>query len=255
MGLLYHLDVGFGDASVIISDSATFLIDCHRIEDHSSLLSEDKQIRAVFITHQHRDHFSGLEYLQDNDYSIEFLIYSPYDRRYGDNSVEYEEWTEFNSYKEYFQENGAKLYAPCRQSNFDKPWWSSNGINFWMLGPSYDIAQDQNRELHDACLVICAKMGLRKCLFTGDASDKNLEDVSGSTNYICGDILHASHHGSLEGASLSFIKECDMSYTVISTESGVYENVPHPTALRRYKENTKEKVYRTDIDRTLEWTF
>lgn len=57
MGKVHHLDVGFGDASVIITSSATFLIDCHNIEEYSYLLPISKNLRGVFITHQHRDHF------------------------------------------------------------------------------------------------------------------------------------------------------------------------------------------------------
>lgn len=255
MGKLYHLNVGFGDASIIISDTATFLIDCHGIEDFAYLLPQNKKIRGVFITHQHRDHFSGLRYLKENYYSIDYLICSPYDRRYRDSSVEYDEWTEFNSYVDYFKKYGSKVYTPCRQDNFDKPWWSPDGVDFWMLGPAYHLANSDTRELHDACLVIHAKIGDRKCLFTGDASDINLEYVADNTTNICNDILHASHHGSINGASLSFIKKCDAGYTVISTEQGVKENIPHAEALDRYKKNTKEQVYRTDLNGTLEWSF
>ena len=255
MGEIYYLNVSFGDASVIISDSSTYLVDCHKIENYAYLLPKTKLLNGVFITHQHRDHFSGLEYLKDNNYSISFLIYSPYERRYGDSSVEYEEWDEFNSYVDYFKNKGTKLYIPYQQDNFDKPWWSPSGIDFWILGPADHIANNDSRELHDACLVIHAKMGGRKCLFTGDASDVNLEYVADNTSNICNDILHASHHGSINGASLSFIKKCDAGYTVISTEQGVKENIPHAKALDRYKKNTREQVYRTDLNGILEWSF
>jgi beta-lactamase superfamily II metal-dependent hydrolase len=82
-----------------------------------------------------------------------------------------------------------------------------------------------------------------------------LEYIATHTTNFCNDILRASHHGSINGAQLDFIKKCNADYTVISTESGVHESVPHPTALQRYRDNTKKKVYRTDQDGTLTWTF
>jgi beta-lactamase superfamily II metal-dependent hydrolase len=92
------------------------------------------------------------------------------------------------------------------------------------------------------------------CLFNGDASGANLQNVA-ALSHICDDILHASHHGSIEGADLGFIKKCNASYAVISTEADVHDNVPHPTALQRYRENTKNRVYRTDQDGSLRWRF
>jgi beta-lactamase superfamily II metal-dependent hydrolase len=44
-------------------------------------------------------------------------------------------------------------------------------------------------------------------------------------------------------------------YTMISTASGVHDNVPHPTALKRYQDNTSEVVYRTDVDGSWKFTF
>ena len=82
----------------------------------------------------------------------------------------------------------------------------------------------------------------------------NLQDVA-EVDHICDDILHASHHGSFEGADLAFIKKCNAGYTVISTEAGVHDNVPHRTALERYRVNTRHRVYRTDQDGSLKWAF
>ncbi len=98
-------------------------------------------------------------------------------------------------------------------------------------------------------------MNKRKCLFTGDASDTNLNWIAANTTNPCGDILHASHHGSINGADLDFIKKCEPKYTVTSTQSGEYSNVPHPTALARYRDNTERKVYRTDTFGTVKWSF
>lgn len=256
MGKLQLLEVGCGDASLITTDSATFLIDCHGIGDYSNHLPRSKKIRRVFITHQHEDHYSGLTYLWDNNYEIDFLVHSPYSRRHNDQSVMAEDWKAFNDLVAKFERRGTEVRKPYRQDSWDEPWWSTgNGAKFWMIGPDKGIATDEKRELHDACLVIRADLGNRHCLFTGDASDKNLNKIAVSTNNYCNDILHASHHGSINGADLDFIKGCSAKYTVISTEEGVFGNVPRPTALRRYNDHTSEKVYRTDKSGTVTLTF
>ena len=255
MGKLYHLNVGCADASIITTQAATFLVDCHQIEQHSHLLPTSKRLRAVFVTHQHFDHYSGLAFLRQKGYSIEYLIYSPYVRRYGDNSVTLEEWNEFDGHRKYFEQRGTKCYPQYRQDDWSKPWWTPDGLRIWIAGPVKSIATSDTRELHDACLVLTVKMGKRTCCFTGDASDTNLEYVAKNTTHFCDDILHASHHGSINGAELSFIKKANAEYTVISTSSGVHDNVPHPTAMQRYRNHTKQKVYRTDDGGTITWTF
>ena len=146
--------------------------------------------------------------------------------------------------------SGAKIYAPYRQDDFNKPWWQPEAdLKFWMIGPEKGIAESSTRELHDACLVFVMKSSSgRKCVFTGDASDTNLEWIAKNTANYCDDILHASHHGSINGAQLDFIKKANAKYTLISTKSGVYPSVPDETALRHYRENTSIAVYRTDVN-------
>src|SRR5262249_44883729 len=200
-------------------------------------------------------HYSGLNYLWENGYSIDCLIYSPYERRYADLSVTIDEWNEFNNLKNQFQGRGTKLFAPYRQDSFDKAYWETNGVKFEIIGPAKSFATSDTRELHDACLVIKAILGKRRCLFTGDSSDTSLEYIEQNTSNYCDDILHASHHGSLNGAHLEFIKKANAQYTLISTKPGVYDNIPHPIALRRYNDHTEHDVRRTDVDGSWKWDF
>src|SRR5882757_9850363 len=118
MGSLHCLKAGCGDASIIVVDSATFLVDCYCIGEYANLLPSNKKIRGVFVTHQHEDHYSGLKYLKDEGFSIDCLIYSPYERRYADASVTIDEWNEFNELKDYFVGEGTKSYSPFRQDDF-----------------------------------------------------------------------------------------------------------------------------------------
>lgn len=248
MGKVHFCKVGCADCTVIQAASATYLIDCSGIEDHAHLLPSSKRLRGVFITHQHRDHYGGLNCLKQNGYSIDFLIYSPYARRYNDNSAPYDEWQEFNRLRDHFVSKGTQTRTPYRQDDWSKPWWDAGDIEFRMLAPFKDLATSDTRELHDACLVVHVSAGSRKFLVCGDASDASLNKLARNTSNYCNDVLRCSHHASLNGADLAFVKGASAQYTVISTEPGVYDNVPHPTALKRYNDNTAKKVYRTAIN-------
>jgi len=256
LGKLHCLQVGCSDATIIVSATETFLVDCHNLEGHAHLLPRSKFIRAVFITHQHRDHFSGLEFLRDNGYTIGCFVYSPYERRYSDNSVELDEWNEFCAHRDYFESQGTALRAPFRQTSWRAPYWVRDGIKFWMLGPFEDLTTSETRCLHDACLVFRVDFNSTlRCTFTGDASDSSLKKIADNTTNFCNGILHASHHGSINGADPDFITKSKATHTLISTEAGTYSNVPHPTAVARYETNTPNKVYRTDIFGTAVWEF
>ena len=254
MAKIHFLNVGCADTTIIQSAGKTILVDCcSHIEDYDYLLPRDKSIAAVFITHQHQDHFKGLNYLKDSDYKINFLIYSPYQRKREDSSLSAEEWKEFNQLVTYFEGQGTKVYKPYRQNTFDKPWWDFAGLTFWMLGPVKEIADDSESVLHDASLVFTIRNPNTKqnVCFTGDASDKSLKWIADTTNHYCDNLLHASHHGSLNGAELTFIQKAKIKTTIVSTKEGAKENVPSDEALRLYVNNSRDGVLRTDNEGTI----
>lgn len=249
MARFNFLNVGCADCTIINTGNSVHIIDCNaEIKNKVSYLPQNKRIRAVFITHHHYDHYEGLGYLYDSGYSIEYLFISPYERRNSDNSVALDEYNGCMDLVNKFEKKGTKIYKPFRQESFDNPYWEIDGLKYWMIGPIKQIAEEPTRELHDASLVMSVASNGKTFCFTGDASDKSLNMIAGITNNFSDELLHASHHGSINGADLDFIKKANPKYTLISTKSGVHESVPHDTALKRYRMHTREKVLRTDVD-------
>lgn len=255
MGKIHFFNVGCGDCTLIQNEGQSFLIDCHNIGEYNQYLPSSKHLRGVFITHQHTDHFSGLSYLKESGYTIDYLIYSPYIRRHGDNSVTYEEWSNFETLKDYFAKKGTELRTPFRQTDFNKRFWNCGTVSFEILAPFAELTESATRELHDACLVVGVYAGRRRFLISGDASDASLEKIARNTINYCNDVHRCSHHGSDNNAHLDFLKGANASYTVISTKTGVYENMPGEVALQRYRAHTKNRVYRTDRHGTVTWNF
>jgi competence protein ComEC len=246
----YHfLNVGCADTSVLLLDAKVVMIDCHQgdtSKGQENILDfiPGSHIDVLILTHAHYDHFDGIQTLLDNRITVGEVWESNYERRRNDPNVGYDEW---QSYQNLLKKLNTKRYIPTRSSRrFD----TVGGASFRFYNPRKDINDDTTRHIHDASLVFTMQKGEETITFTGDASDSALEDITESFSLKQKYILHASHHGSIEGAYLKFIKAINPKYTIISTKSGVHENLPHKTALNRYEANTRKAVRRTDIDGT-----
>lgn len=201
----YFLEVGCADCTIMNLSGKIVMVDCHQgntmngEEDILDYLPE-KRIDVLIITHQHYDHFDGMQTLIDNNIVVGEIWESKYERRYNDHSVEYEEW---QSYKKMRNKLCNKLYHPTRST---KDYDTVGGAKFQILSPKKNINDKDTRELHDASIVFTVRKGSMNIIFTGDASDWALKEV---TNYFAlksKHVLHASHHGSINGAYLEFIK-------------------------------------------------
>jgi len=251
----YHfLKVGCADCTIMHLGSKIVMVDCHQGDagrSEASILDyiPNAKIDLLIITHQHYDHFDGIQTLIDNDIEVVELWESNYDRRYNDNSVDYAEW---QYYQKLRSKLGAKIYHPTRnEKNYD----TVGGAKFQFYSPKKNINDLDTREIHDASLVFTVRKGTMSVTFAGDASDWALEEVTSHFTLQKKHVLHASHHGSINGACLNFIKAINPNYTIVSTKSGVHGNIPDSTALQRYRNHSRKAVRRTDVDGTRIFTI
>lgn len=249
----FFLNVGCADCTVLYLENKVVMVDCHQGNEddgEANILDRipNKHIDILILTHQHYDHFDGIQVLLDNEISVSEVWESNYTRRYGDNSVGLDEW---NKYQNLLKKLDTKIYQPKRSTKiFD----TVGGAKFQFYNPIKNINDIATRELHDASLVFTVRKKDMSVTFTGDASDFALAGITDYFELKKKHILHASHHDSINGAYLDFIKIINPNYTIISTKSGVHDNLPHSTALQRYKNYTRKAVRRTDVDGTIIFT-
>lgn len=251
----HFLNVGCADCTIFEIDNDIVLIDCgyrqfsNGVSKPTSIYNYLKTvigktyIDLLIITHPHHDHYLGMEELIGKVMVAEFWG-SPYQRRHGDNSLSVDEWNEYTQLKERLVPDSSKRFTCI--SNVRKTF---SGCEFVVLGPRKDVNSIDTRECHDACLVLWVSSPANKFLICGDASDSQLDQIRTDWKISDCTVLRTSHHGSINGANLEFIKAASPRDTIISTKSGIFDNVPSDTALQRYRSYSKD-VFRTDVDDT-----
>jgi len=249
----HFLPVGCADCTIFEMDNHLVMIDCgyrrsgNGVSKPTDIFKYLKNtigktyIDLLIISHPHHDHFLGLEDFIGKVTIAEYWG-SPYERRYGDSSLSLDEWNEYNNLKGRLVPNVNNRYI-CYK---DEKKTFSNCI-FTVLGPRNDLNKRDTRECHDGCLVIWVSTPANNFIICGDASDSELDEIRDDWKISGCHVLRASHHGSINGANIEFIKAASPRDTIISTESGIFDNIPSATAFQRYK-SYSTKVFRTDVD-------
>ena len=251
----HFLNVGCADCTIFEIGNDLVVIDCgyrrfsNSVSKPTSIYSYlrdvigNTYIDLLIISHPHHDHYLGMEELIGKITVAEFWG-SPYKRRYDDNSLANEEWQEYCNLKEKLVPDSNKRFTCTKDSRK-----TFSNCEFVVLGPRNDVNTIETRECHDACLVIWVNSPANHFIICGDASDSQLDQIRTDWNLSSCTILRASHHGSMNGANLEFITTASPRDSIISTQSGIFDNVPHNTALQRYRNNS-ENVFRTHINGT-----
>lgn len=252
----HFLNVGCADCTILELGKHIVMIDCgyKKRSDSDSGYNNilgylirnigRSRIDLLIITHPHRDHFSGLKELFKRQPRIRIGEFweSPYKRRREDNSLPLDEWKEYRDLRDWYI---ARSKTHTVYSNSSDSFKDLSGCKLQILGPNIEVNENEGRNCHDASLVVWISTFNYNLIFCGDASNSELDEVMVDWDISKCNILHASHHGSDEGANVRFIQMASPRLTIVSTEEDIHQNLPSQDALGLYAQYS-EHVWRTD---------
>lgn len=230
----HFIDVGQGDANLIeLPNGETMLIDAgiasmgDDIIEYIENLGYDT-IDYVIATHPHADHIGGMAEVIDA-FNIE-TIYMP---RAVSTSKTYENLLETIQDKGLSIKTGRTGVEVLNEENLD----------IVMVAPN----SEDYSNLNNYSIVLKITYGDVSFLYTGDAEEDNLEEI---TSDIASDVLKVGHHGSDTSTSKDFLEKVQPKYAVISVGEGNSYGHPAASTIELLQEYTNN-IYRTDLNGTI----
>lgn len=230
------IDVGQGDSCFIQTDNlSSVLIDggdkgCGTntlipFFKYKSVMSLD----AVFVSHLHDDHVSGIEEIINNGFKIKHIYMS-------DKVKKSENYNEFE-----------KLI-------------SNNNISYTFMNDDDTITIDnttftaintsaEHNDENELSLVLRFDCGSNSILFTGDISSTTESEILSDSD-VDTDILKVAHHGSSGSSSIDFINAVSPELSVISVGENNKYHHPNDKTLLKY-DSLDIPIIRTDYDGTI----
>ncbi len=229
---IHFIDVGQGDATLIICGDDAMLIDAgyweygESVEAYVDYQLEDNHLDYVIATHPDADHIGGLsEIFGSESLTCDKIFVSGYDRDTG--TMYYVE--------EAMREKGYVSEVPSVGDTY-----TLGEATFTIIGP-----MQMYEECNDNSICIMLEYGSTKYLFCGDAEEIAEADMIASGYDLDCDVLKVSHHGSKTSTTTNFVASTSPVYAVISVgEANEYFH-PHATVLNVLR-NYGINVFRTD---------
>ena len=229
---VHFIDVGQADCILLESGGEFLLIDGGNRDDGQLVVSYlqscgVEELEAVVCTHAHEDHVGGLPavlavfptkavYAPTNTYSSKI----------------------FDDFLYYTDQQRLEVTIP---SPGDK--LAVGQVDLTVMGPVMTYA-----EPNDISIVLLAKFGQNRMLFTGDmettAENDMLDYWEGRMDWNI-DLLKAGHHGSSSSSGYRFLYETDPEYTVISCGKDNSYGHPHEEVVSRFND-AEIPMLRTD---------
>ena len=228
---IHFLDVGYGDAALVICDGKTMLIDGgSSAKTISGFLTEQgiSYLDYVVATHAHSDHVGGLTgafSVADVDVILSTVAESD------DKS--------FQKFADKAKEQGIAITVPKVGDSF-----SLGEAVVTVLGP---VPGKQYEDPNDTSLVLHIVYGETSFLFTGDIEEPAQRDLLESGVIPHATLLKVPHHGKASAATKEFLDAVTPLYGVISIGAS---KLPADDTLLRLQESGTT-VYRTDLNGTV----
>ena len=227
---IHYIDVGQGDAALVVCDDKTMLIDGGKPSASSIIYTYLKNLNIDYLdcivaSHADDDHIGGLS--------------APLAKMKVGNVIAPEteaDTRSYNSLKTKTEEQGLTIQHPKPGDSMDL---GSSKIEFY--GPITESESDRN----NGSIVMKIIYGDTSFLFTGDAEREEEQEILNAGYDLSTTVLKVGHHGSKNSTTYPFLREIMPQYAVISVGDNSYG---HPTedTLSRLRD-ADVKVYRTDM--------
>lgn len=237
------IDIGQGDACLIRAGrEGNVLIDSGDEGSGAVLrsyfrLQNMRELDAVFLSHFHADHVSGVMELIDSGFPIKKIYIAAYT---GTSELEPLVLGMAEKSNIPVQRLGAGETVSCGEANYE------------VLSPSREGADDN---LNNFSMVLRMECKNTSFLFTGDMeSDASLILSAENGDKLHCDVLKVPHHGGKSAAREELIRACGADFAVISVAADNTYHEPSDAMLYLLqKENTG--IFRTDRDGTVVMTL
>ncbi len=243
---VYFLDVGQGDAALIVSPTGkSVLVDAGPPEagrDLSRRLAAllDGPVDLAIISHPHLDHLGGLPAVLDR----------PGARRYMDPGFEHAT----SAYRELLRKVAA-LEVPLLEPELAEdggPFTLELGGGakltvLWPRRPKEAFLSGTRSDANANSIVLRLDHGEVSFLFTGDAEADTESRLLRSGQRLSATVLKAPHHGSRHSSQAPFLERVKPEVVVVSCGRNNEYRHPHEHALRRFRA-VGAHVLRTDVD-------
>lgn len=231
----HFIDVGQGDATLILTGDAAVLIDAGTNDSAAALVEYLKttagRLDYLILTHPHEDHVGGADEILKQIPTGRVLM----------------PFVEYNGYTETLQTIAAERNIPVYNAAIGSQ-YAAGDITCTLLGPVHTNYEN----LNNVSAVIRVDVGGTSLLVPGDAEmEAELEVLAANAPQLLDcDIYKAGHHGSSTSTSLEFFTAIAPDHCVISCGRDNSYGHPHTTVLQLFSLSGAQ-VYRTDEEGTI----
>jgi competence protein ComEC len=232
---VHFIDVGQGDATLLVAPDATMLIDSGR-HDRSDVVPYLQSVGVtaldvVAITHPHADHIGQFDQVLDT-FTVAEVWWSGtvHPTRTFERAVA-------------ALERSSAVYEEPRAGDTA----TVGSLTIDVVNPTDPIGSD----LHDASLSFRVSYGGVRFLFTGDAETATEQRmIAGHAGWLDADIYQVGHHGSATSTSSPFLDAVSPAVAVYSAGAGNSYGHPHDVVIERLR-GAGVEVYGTATDGTV----